>query len=112
MATTKLAGFVPKTANVGIDYIRSGWSIRVNAVWRGEYLAGISPNAALLQYQRPRTQVDIKTKYNLTSRLGFFCDFENITYETENWIYYGNESRPGTVNRIAPKIVAGIQGTF
>ena len=37
---------------------------------------------------------------------------ENITYETENWIYYGNEDRPGTVNKISPKIVAGIQGTF
>lgn len=112
VATTKLAGFVPKTANIGLDYIRSGWSVRVNAVWRGRFLAGISSNEALLQYQRPRTQVDIKTKYNLSSRFGLFCDFENITYETENWIYYGNESRPGTVNRIAPKIVAGIQGTF
>lgn len=112
VATTRLAGFVPKTANVGIDYIGSGWSIRLNAVWRGRFLAGNNPNAALLQYQRPRTQVDIKTKYNLSSRLGFFCDFENITSETENWIYFGNESRPGTVNMISPKIVAGIQGTF
>jgi iron complex outermembrane receptor protein len=112
VATDKLAGFVPRIANIGLDYIQSRWSFRLSAVWRGDHLSGINANAALLRYQRPRTQVDLKTKYNLSSRLGFFCDLENLTRAEENWEYYGNESRPGTVNRLAPKVVAGLQGTF
>ena len=112
VATTQLAGFVPKIGNVGLSYIGRGWSLRFNGVWRGTYLTSVNANAALLVYAKPRFQANIKLKYNLSRRLGFFCDVENINNAPLAVLYQGRKDRISQTYVSSPKIVAGVQGTF
>ena len=67
---------------------------------------------ALLRYEKPRTQIDLKTRYTLSRRLSLFCDVENILAEPLNENYLAYEDRAGQTRLTAPKIVAGLQGRF
>lgn len=112
VATTQLAGFLPKAANFNISYIRSPFNIRVNAVWRGDYLLAVNANPALLSYQRPKFQVDLKVKYTVNPKLSFFCDIQNLNKSPITERYFGREDRPGETRIVVAKIVAGITGNF
>ena len=70
--TTNVAGFVPKTGNLALTYLGYGWNLRVNAVWRSEYLVTNSTNIAALVYQEPKLQLNFKSRYNLTRNTADF----------------------------------------
>ncbi len=110
--TTQVAGFVPKTANVALSYLGYGASIRLNAVWRGQYLVTNSTNPAAVVYQEPKLQVNLKTRYNFSPRLGIFCDIENLNKSpiTETWV--GSKDRPNQTRIVVAKVVAGVTGRF
>jgi TonB-dependent receptor len=110
--TTQVAGFVPKTANVALSYLGYGASLRLNAVWRGQYLVTNSTNPAALVYQEPKLQVNLKTRYNFSPRLGIFCDVENLNKSpiTETWV--GSKDRPNQTRIVVAKVVAGVTGRF
>lgn len=110
--TTQVAGFVPKTGNVAITYLGSGFNIRLNAVWRDTYLVTNSANAALLVFQEPKLQVNLKTKYTVSPKLSFFCDIENLNKSPITETYVGTKDRPNQTRIVVAKIVAGIQGRF
>ncbi|MDP3069332.1 MAG: TonB-dependent receptor [Opitutaceae bacterium] len=107
-----VAGFVPKTGNVALTYLGHGLNIRLNAVWRSEYLVTNSANAALLVYQEPKLQVNLKTRYNLSRRTAIFCDIENLNKSpiTETWV--GSKDRPNQTRIVVAKVVAGVSGRF
>jgi TonB-dependent receptor len=111
-ATTQVAGFVPKTGNAAITYLGHGWNIRLNAVWRDTYLVGVSSNAALLRYQEPKLQVNLKTRYAFSPRLAVFCDIENLNKSPITETYLGTKDRPAETRIVVAKVVAGIQGRF
>lgn len=111
-ATTQVANFVPKTGNVHVSYILGRWDVRVNAVWRAETLTLVNANPALLRYQFPKTQVNVKLKYKLSPRFGLFCDIENINESPITETYQGAKDRNFETRIVAPKIVAGVQGYF
>lgn len=110
--TTQVAGFVPKTGNVAITYLGKGLNIRLNAVWRDTYLVTNSANAALLVYQEPKMQINLKTKYAISSKLSVFCDIENLNKSPITETYVGSKDRPNQTRIVVAKIVAGIQGRF
>jgi len=94
IATTQLAGFIPRTANASISFLRRGWTIRVNVLWRDTYLRAVNANAALLGYQRARTQVALKLRYDVSPRLGFYCNIDRVLWnDPYNSTYVG---RAGT----------------
>ena len=103
---------MPKTANAAISYLGYGWNIRVNGVWRDTYLLGVSSNAALLQYQEPKLQINLKTKYTFSPKLSVFCDIENLNKSPITESYFGRKDRPGQTRIVVAKIVAGVQGRF
>ena len=111
-ATTQVAGFVPKAGNVAITYLGFGWNVRLNAVWRDTYLVGISTNPALLRYQEPKVQINLKTKYTFAPRLAVFCDIENLNKSPITETYFGTKDRPAETRIVVAKVVAGIQGRF
>lgn len=110
--TSTVAGFVPKTGNVALTYLGHGLNVRLNAVWRSEYLVTNSANAALLVYQEPKLQVNLKTRYNFTRNTAIFCDVENLNKSpiTETWV--GSKDRPNQTRIVVAKVVAGISGRF
>jgi iron complex outermembrane recepter protein len=111
-ATTQVAGFIPKAGNVAISYLGYGWNLRLNAVWRDTYLVGISTNPALLRYQEPKVQVNLKTKYTFTPRLSLFCDIENLNKSPITETYFATKDRPAETRIVVAKVVAGMQGRF
>ncbi len=112
VATTEVAGFLPKTGNMMVNYRNSRWDIRVLVNWRDTYLVGVASSAARLRYQAPRTTVNLKTRYTLSSAFQLFCDVDNIFSELASERYWGVPERAGETQTTVPKIVAGIQGRF
>ncbi len=110
--STQVAGFKPRTANIAISYRGAKASVILQWNWLGTWLVSNSTNPALLRFESPRTQVDVKTKFNLSRRMSLFCDVENLTAEPLNKNYLTFEDRSGQTRLTAPKIVAGIQGRF
>lgn len=108
--TTQVAGFVPKTGNVALTYLGAGFNLRLNAVWRSEYLVTNSTNAALVVYHEPKLQLNLKTRYNFSRATSIFCDIENFNKSpiTETWV--GSKDRPNQTRIVVAKVVAGIQG--
>jgi TonB-dependent receptor len=111
-ATTQVAGFVPKTANVAVSYLGYGWNLRINAVWRSTYLLSVSTNPALLQYQEPKLQVNLKTKYTFSRQVGVFCDIENLNKSPITEAYFVTRDRPSQTRIVVAKVVAGVTGRF
>ncbi len=112
LTTTQVAGFIPKTANAAITYLGHGFNIRLNAIWRSAYLDGFSTNPALLRYQEEKFQVNLKTKYQLTPRMGLFLDIENLNKSPIQERYFATKDRPAETRITVAKIIAGIQGQF
>ena len=110
--STQVAGLKPRTANLAISYRGSKASVILQWNWLGTWLVSNSTNPALLRYESPRTQIDIKTKFTLSRRLSLFCDVENLSAEPLNKNYLTFEDRSGQTRLTAPKIVAGVQGRF
>ena len=110
--TSTVANFVPKAGNVALTYLGYGFNIRLNAVWRSEYLVTNSANAALLVYQEPKLQVNLKTRYNLNRSTSIYCDIENLNKSpiTETWV--GSKDRPNQTRIVVAKVVAGVTGRF
>ncbi len=110
--TSTVAGMVPKTGNVALTYLGYGLNLRLNAVWRSEYLVTNSANPALLVYQEPKLQVNLKTRYNLSRTTSIFCDIENLNKSpiTETWA--GSKDRPTQTRIVVAKVVAGVSGRF
>jgi len=110
--TTQVAGFIPKAGNAAITYLGYGLNLRLNAVWRDTYLAGSSANAALLRYQEPKLQVNLKTKYSFSPKLSVYCDIENLNKSPITAAYVGTKDRPAETRIVVAKVVAGVQGRF
>lgn len=103
---------MPKTGNVALTYLGAGFNLRLNAVWRSEYLVTNSTNAALVVYHEPKLQLNLKTRYNFSRATSIFCDIENLNKSpiTETWV--GSKDRPNQTRIVVAKVVAGIQGRF
>ena len=110
--TTTVAGFVPKTGNLALTYLGHGFNLRLNAVWRSEYLVTNSTNAAAVVYQEPKLQLNFKSRYQVTRTTSVFCDIENLNHSpiTETWV--GSKDRPNQTRIVVAKIVAGVSGRF
>ncbi len=111
-ATTLVAGFVPKAANVAVTYLGRGLNLRLNAVWRGTYLVGSSATPALLRYSEPKLQINLKTRYTVSSRIAIFCDIENLNKSPITETYFVTTDRPAETRIVVAKVVAGITGRF
>jgi len=76
--TPKIAGFNPTTGNLGVSYIRNQITLRVQATYRGRYLATYNVNESRLVYFRERLRLDLKTAYQLSKRFELYLDVSNI----------------------------------
>ena len=113
-ASSELAGFVPRTGNLGLSWLGHGWDLRVQEIWRGVYLTTNSTNAALVRYQLNRITTNVKVRYLFSERYILFIDVENILaspYTKQNYIAK-NSGLPQNTGNISPRWVGGLQGRF
>jgi iron complex outermembrane receptor protein len=110
LTSNSLAGFLNKSGNVGLSYRGFGWDLRLQAVYRGEYLNTNSTIPALVQYQYAKTSWSWKSRYAFSRRLTVFFDLENmfsVPLDNRYALYKGRTSS----YRIFPtKMVVGITG--
>ena len=112
VSSSELAGFMPKTGNLGLSYVGSGLDIRVQANWRPVYLQSFSANSVQRIYNYETTSVDIKFKYAFRPSLAVFCNVDNVTDEPAVARYRGFAHRPSDVRYDGPKMSFGISGRF
>ena len=107
-STKEIAGFTPRTANVGISYIKGGHSIRLQFNYIGRFLSAFSTTQALLQYQVAKPQLDIKAVFRINRQFDAYLDVWNVfSNPTEQTEFFGG--RPGTMSKINFMLHGGVR---
>jgi iron complex outermembrane recepter protein len=107
----EVAGFNPRTGNVGISYIRGRISIRAHWNYTDRYLGTYNALVSRRVYRNARKTVDVKTVFRLTRRLDLFCDVSNIFAHPDRQYEFGG-GRPQVLHEIRPQVFAGINGRW
>ena len=107
-----IAGFLDKTGNLGLGWRGAGFDLRLQAVYRGEYLTSNSATAALITYQLGKVSWGWKSRYNFSRNLGVFCDVDNLTSVLLDERYSLYPDRISLWRTFHAKIVAGVTGRF
>lgn len=97
----------PRTANAGISYVAYGLQARLLANWQDSYY--ITGAGATSVYADPRTLVDLKTQYRISSRYEVYFDVLNMTNEfTRTQVLEGglkyDSLRSGVIYRTGVKL--------
>ncbi len=106
-----IAGFVKRTGNIGVSYIKYGFTIRTSLNHVGRGMTGYNANPALRQYQEPRNTVDISLKYAYRPRLSFFADVNNV-FNEKYYHYMAFGHRPTNTQVYGARLTTGISGSF
>jgi hypothetical protein len=64
-----------------------------------------------MNWQEPRSTVDVSAKFALNPRLGFYLDAFNI-FDEKNFIFQGIGTRPTNTQIYVVRISAGVTGRF
>lgn len=107
----KLSGFNPILINGGLSYIRYKLTLRAQLNYTGERVTSFNATPAQMNWQEPRSTVDVSAKYALNSRFGFYFDAFNI-FDEKNFIFQGIGTRPTNTQIYGVRISAGITGRF
>jgi len=110
-STNSITGFVPRAANLGLSYIRTPLSFRVQVKHRGRFLNSYNASAPRLVWGVDQTTVDIKMVYNLNRRFGLYFDAYNIFNDAERkfeWEY----GRPQNIRKDSVMILTGINARY
>jgi TonB-dependent receptor len=116
LATSLVAKVVPNMANLNLSYRYRKLDTRLTGIWRDEYLLASSASQALLQWQLPKWQFNLKTRYMWSPKLGFFFDIENFNRSPITESYQGPKGSgklaANQTRIVEPKIIGGITGRF
>lgn len=108
-STNEVAGFYPETSNIGVSYIRSPLSIRVQYNYVSRYLNTFSASQARLLYRLARPTVDIKMAYTLSRNFDLYLDVVNVFERADRaWEYWGG--RPNGTENMRREFMFGING--
>jgi iron complex outermembrane recepter protein len=112
LTTNSLAGFLPKSGNIGLSYRGHGFDLRVLATYRGEYLTSNSTTPALVQYQVSKVTWNWRSRYAFSRNLSIFFDVDNIFAVPLDDRYRLYTDRGDSWRNFAQKIVGGVTGRF
>ena len=105
-----LAGFLDFTGNLGLGFRGYGFDLRLQAVYRGEYLISNSTTPALVTWQLPKTSWTWKSRYAFTRTVSGFFDLENFTETLLDNRYAAYRDRPNFWRTFHTKVVFGVTG--
>lgn len=107
----EVEGFIKRTGNLGVSYIKHGFTVRTSLNYSGRGMLSYNSNPARRTYQEPRTSVDFSVKYAFSPRLAVYFDVNNVF--NEKYIqYFGLPIRPADTQIYGTRLSAGIGGTF
>jgi TonB-dependent receptor len=109
VSTNTLTGFIPKAANLGISYIRTPVSFRIQAKYKGKFLDTFNADPSRLIYGMPQTVVDVKMQYNLNRRFGLYMDIYNI-FNDANRLFEWGLGQPQNTRKDSVMFLFGING--
>ena len=78
LTNNSLPGFVNKSGNLGLSYRGRGLDLRLQAIYRGNYLVANSTTPALVQYQKEKITWVWKSRYAVTRNASLFLDLDKI----------------------------------
>lgn len=105
--TSKIAGFNPRVANLGVSYIKNKASVRFQYNMRGRYLATFNVNESRQVYLTARNTLDIKTVYHFSRRFDVYLDVVNALHEADRKAEF-NGGRPQTIGYMTRQILFGV----
>jgi iron complex outermembrane recepter protein len=108
--TGQLPGFVPRSANAGISYIRGKMNFRLHYGHKGTMLGAWNASEARRRWEVAQHRFDLKLKYIVSRRLELYFDAYNLFNEKNN-DRHGFRHRD-FADRQDPQIHAGISGRF
>lgn len=108
---TDIAGFVKRTGNIGLSYIKHGFTIRTSLNYVGRNLSSYNTDPARRQYLEPRSTVDFSIKYAYRPALQFFADVTNV-FNEKSYHYIGVGYRPVNTQVYGARLTTGIAGSF
>jgi len=109
--TASVPGFVPKSANLGLSYSYSRFSLRGKWNYKSLALFSYSTNAAALRYNPSLARIDLSARYKLTRNLDLYADVVNLTAEL--MIFQGPvPGRRDSISDYGRKVSFGISGRY
>jgi len=112
LTNNSLPGFVNKSGNLGLNYRGRGLDLRLQAIYRGNYLVANSATPALVQYQKEKITWVWKSRYAITRHASLFLDLDNLFSVDLDTVYAAYPDRVINNRKFPLKIVAGITGRF
>lgn len=109
--TTKLAGFVPKTGNAGLNFRYRKFGARGLVNFTGTTLTNPSTNPAAERFQYARKVVNLSLSYDLHPRATLFLDGANLFNEPIRY-YRFVESRQQQSTITGTAFTLGVSGRF
>lgn len=109
---SELAGFVPKTYNVGLSYTWRRVTVRTNYNFKSAHLNRTGAAAVNYDYIDKITSTDINVQFRYRPWATFYVDAVNIFNNAPNWYTLKNPARVGTVEVYGIRFSAGVSGRF
>ena len=109
----EVPGFTPFTANLGLSYIRTPWTIRLKENFKGRAMLNRNVNPLQNQYNFGRKFVDVNLGYNINPRYSLYLDVINVFADSltgGNYVHI--VGRPRGPDRFNTEIKAGVTGRF
>jgi len=109
----EVPGFTPFTANLGVSYIRTPWTIRIKENFKGRAMLNRNANPLQNQYNYGRKFIDVNLGYSITPRYSLYVDVINVFGDSlsgGNFVYI--VGRPRGPDRFNAEIKAGVTGRF
>jgi len=112
LSTGQVAGFIPRTANLGLSWRHRGFSTRLLVNYTGNFLQAynaVSPGRNLYRFNR--TMVNLGLAYQFRPELSLTCDIDNLFNEKQR-LYRGIPDQLQGINMTGTTITFGVSGRF
>ncbi|MDR2676257.1 MAG: TonB-dependent receptor [Opitutaceae bacterium] len=110
-STKDLIGFIPRTANVRLDYRYRKFGSGISVNYTGRRLLEYSPDWSRLNYRESRYSVGMNMSYRFQRFMEFFLSVSNLT--DEPYVNYrGLKSRRERTIYNGPYVELGLSGRF
>ena len=112
------SGFIPESANWGLDFTRKPFSVMLKWNYRGQQrgasVLALGPD--VYEYSQARTRLDINVDYQLRKDLFLYASAQNVFDIPETLLRFGSQTpgyaRVSQILTTGVQLTLGIKGTF
>ncbi len=114
----EFGGFIPQSANWGVDFNRKPFSVMAKWNYRGRQRQGrvLAFGADAFEYAKARTRLDVNIDYELRRNLFLYFSGQNVFDVPETLLRFGSQTpayaRVSQVLTTGVQLTLGFKGTF